>query len=135
MILGDYGPDVQFLDRALEKTFAGSPGIDPRRVALCGFSDGASYGLSLGLANGRLFTHIIAFSPGFIRAPRFEGSPRIFVTHGVKDAILPVDRCSRRLVPQLRKAGYVVEYREFDGPHTIPETSRRDAIAWLLAMT
>ena len=34
-----------------------------------GFSDGASYALSLGAANGDLFTHIAAFSPGFMRPP------------------------------------------------------------------
>lgn len=34
-----------------------------------GFSDGASYALSLGLPNGNLFSHIVAFSPGFMRAP------------------------------------------------------------------
>lgn len=34
-----------------------------------GFSDGASYALSLGQPNADVFSHIIAFSPGFMRAP------------------------------------------------------------------
>ncbi len=37
-----------------------------------GFSDGASYALSLGVPNGDLFTHIVAFSPGFMRLPDQE---------------------------------------------------------------
>jgi predicted esterase len=40
-----------------------------------GFSDGASYALSLGLANGDLFTHVLGFSPGFMRVPRHVGRP------------------------------------------------------------
>jgi predicted esterase len=35
------------------------------------------------------------------------------VTHGDHDAVLPIDRCSRRLVRRLREAGYGVIYREF----------------------
>ena len=59
-----FGPDVAFLDRALAQTFA-RYSVDPARVAVGGFSDGASYGLSLGIMNGDLFTHVLAYSPGF----------------------------------------------------------------------
>lgn len=38
--------------------------VDTTRLGVGGFSDGASYALSLGLTNGDLFTHVIAFSPG-----------------------------------------------------------------------
>ena len=51
VIRGAYGPDVAFIDRALTKIFQLHP-IDPARIALSGFSDGASYGLSLGVING-----------------------------------------------------------------------------------
>jgi predicted esterase len=84
--------------------------IDPARVAIGGFSDGASYALSLGLTNGDLFSHVLAFSPGFMAPAGQEGSPRIFVSHGTRDAVLPIDRCSRRIVPTLRRAGYDVAY-------------------------
>ena len=47
--------------------------VDPSRVAVGGFSDGASYALSLGLTNGDLFTHVLAFSPGFRRRERRAG--------------------------------------------------------------
>jgi len=33
--------------------------------------------------------------------------------------VLPIDRCSRRLVPILREDGYDVDYREFDGGHEL----------------
>jgi predicted esterase len=114
-----YGPDVRALNAQLEQTFA-RYSVDPRRIRIAGFSDGASYALSLGLTNGDLFGSVIAFSPGFTAALRHEGKPRIFVSHGVNDRVLPIDVCSRRIVPQLRSNGYVVDYREFPGGHTIP---------------
>src|SRR5918912_2454294 len=69
-----YGPDLALIDRALEQTFS-RYAVDPERLAIGGFSDGASYALSLGLTNGDLFTRIIAFSPGFM-APATRGASR-----------------------------------------------------------
>ena len=70
--------------------------------AVSGFSDGASYALSLGVANGDLFDSVIAFSPGVL-APRVsKGRPRFFVSRGTEDQVLPIGRTSRRLVPELR---------------------------------
>jgi phospholipase/carboxylesterase len=51
----------------------------------------------------------------------------------VRDQVLPIDRCSRRLVPRLRDAGYEVEYVEFDGPHTVPPELVDRALEWLLS--
>jgi phospholipase/carboxylesterase len=124
-----YGPDVAFLDAALADVFARCT-IDPARVAVAGFSDGASYALSLGVANGALFSHVIAFSPGFMAPPAQEGAPRIFVSHGRGDTVLPIDPCSRRVVPELRRADYDVRYVEFDGGHSVPPTSVEEATAW-----
>lgn len=128
-IRGDYGPDVMFVDQALEQTFR-RYAVDPSRVGISGFSDGASYALSLGLTNGDLFTHIIALSPGFIAPVQAIGRPHIFITHGTRDRILPIDRCSRRIVPQLRRRGYDVRYREFNGPHILPPHITFKALRW-----
>jgi predicted esterase len=129
LILDDYGPDVAFLDRALETVFA-RYAVDPERVALEGFSDGASYALSLGLANGELFTHVVAFSPGFLAPPEQQGQPRLFISHGTGDQVLPIGPCSRRIVPRVEQAGYAVRYHEFDGPHTVPEDVAHEALEW-----
>jgi phospholipase/carboxylesterase len=117
VIRGGFGPDVAFVDRALAGVF-GAMAVGP--VAVAGFSDGASYALSLGLANGDLFSHVLAWSPGFMAAPDAVGRPRVFVSHGVDDRVLPIARCSRRLVPVLRADGYDVRYEEFDGGHVVP---------------
>jgi phospholipase/carboxylesterase len=129
---GSFGGDVVFIDRVLQHVFSRCR-VDPARIAIGGFSDGASYALSLGLANGDLFTHILAFSPGFIvPAPR-AGRPRIFVSHGTRDAVLPIDRTSHVIVPRLERDGYAVEYQEFDGPHTIPPAIETAAFTWFVA--
>ena len=129
---GRYGADVAALDRALEHAFS-RYAVDPSRVAVGGYSDGASYALSLGITNGDLFTHVLAFSPGFMAPAGREGRPRIFVSHGTRDGWLPIDLCSRRIVPDLERMGYEVRYREFDGPHVVPPGIGREAIEWINA--
>jgi len=129
---GRYGPDVATIDRALEQTFS-RYAVDPAHLAVGGYSDGASYALSLGIANGDLFTHVLAFSPGFMAPAERRGAPRIFVSHGTQDGWLPIDRCSRRLVPQLQRAGYDVRYREFEGGHVVPPQIGREAVDWFAA--
>lgn len=133
VISGGFGPDVAYVDRALEHVFA-RYAIDPGRVAIGGFSDGASYALSLGLTNGDLFTHVVAFSPGFSAPGHPHGAPRVYVSHGTDDAVLPIDRCSRRIVPVLQRAGYDTHYHEFDGSHTVPPGIVREALNWFLGV-
>jgi phospholipase/carboxylesterase len=123
--------DTPALDRALQDVFARHP-VDPERVGVAGFSDGASYALTLGLANGDVLRRIVAFSPGFERASRRQGRPAVFVTHGVHDHVLPIDRTSRRVVPPLRDDGHPVTYREFDGGHAMPPALVDEAADWLM---
>ncbi len=129
-IRGDYGPDIAFIDRALAWVFE-RVAVDATRLTIEGFSDGATYAIGVGLTNGDLFQRVIAFSPGFILPFDAHARPRLFISHGTRDQILPIDQCSRRIVPQLERERYDVEYREFDGPHAVPPTIAKDAIAWM----
>jgi phospholipase/carboxylesterase len=129
-IRGGFGPDVRFLSRALDRVCE-SVSVDPARIAIGGFSDGATYALSVGLINGDLFRRILAFSPGFMVGDRLQGTPKIFVSHGTADRVLPIDRCSRVLVPALKQRGYDVIYREFDGGHEVPPGIAREGMAWV----
>src|SRR5215216_6573336 len=131
VIRGGYGPDVAFIDRALTAAFARCA-VDPELLAVAGFSDGASYALSLGITNGDVFRHVMAFSPGFMAPADQRGEPRIFISHGTKDQVLAIDRTSRRIAPQLARAGYEVQYVEFDGPHTVPPEIARQALEWFI---
>ena len=132
VVLGAFGPDVSFIDQALGWTVE-RYAVDPEYVAVAGFSDGASYALSLGLANGDLFGQVVAFSPGFVAPAPPRGRPRVFVSHGTADTVLPIDQCSRRIVPRLRQASYDVMYQEFEGPHTVPPEIAESAATWLLS--
>ncbi len=129
VIRGAYGPDVTFIDRALAHIFA-RYALDPGRIAVEGFSDGASYALSLGLINGDLFTHVMAFSPGFAAPSAPHGRPHLFISHGTHDAVLRIDACSRRIVPRLERAGYDLRYVEFEGPHIVPTEIVGQALTW-----
>ena len=116
LISGGLGRDVAVLDAALDVVAAG---LAVSRVALGGFSDGASYALSLGLANGDLFEALLAFSPGFTAPPGRTGRPRVWIAHGTGDRVLPVERCGRRVARDLTAAGYDVTYDEFAGGHVV----------------
>lgn len=129
-ITGSFGPDVDFINRALERVFD-SVVIDPTRVAVGGFSDGASYAISLGLINGDLFKRVAAFSSGFVMDGAAQGKPSFFISHGTRDQILPIDRCGRRVAADLKGRGYEVTFREFDGRHEIPGDVMREGLRWV----
>lgn len=129
-IRGTPGVDAAHLDEALHQTFARC-GVDRRRLAVGGFSDGASYALTLGAANGDLFSHVLAFSPcGISKEIGLHGRPRIFISHGRGDEVLPFDRCGPRIAAALERAGYEVRFREFAGKHEIPDAIGSDAFTW-----
>jgi predicted esterase len=128
----DFGPDIRFLDRVLAQVFS-TVAVDPARLAIGGFSDGATYALSLGLINGDLFRRVVLFSPGFMVPGPRHGEPKFFVSHGRSDDILPIDSASRQIVPALRSRKLDVTYREFDGGHEMPPAIVDEAMAWVAA--
>jgi phospholipase/carboxylesterase len=131
MLLTGYGPDVEFIGAALKHTHSRC-NIDRKRTALAGHSDGASYSLSLGLGTGETFGHVMAFSPGVMKPAEVHGKPRIFISHGLSDPIMPIDVTSRRFVPRLKNLGYDVTYREYEGRHGVTPAIVREAFEWFL---
>jgi phospholipase/carboxylesterase len=130
VVEGGYGADVPFINDVLDQTF-NRCNIDAGRIALLGFSDGASYALSLGISNGERLAGIVAFSPGFYEADHPHGTPAFFISHGTQDTVLPIDATSRRIVPELRARGSVVSYAEFTGGHSVPAEIADQAMLWL----
>ena len=131
-LFSDRDPDLESVDLVVAEAWARCP-IDRKRLALGGFSDGATYALTLGIANGDLFPAIIALSPGGILAGTTRGKPRIFVSHGSEDGVLPIAGASDRIVPKLREAGYDVTYRRFRGGHEVSPATSAAAARWFLA--
>ncbi|HYM24679.1 MAG TPA: alpha/beta hydrolase-fold protein, partial [Vicinamibacterales bacterium] len=127
-----FGEDVAHLNRVLDYVFA-RVAVDPGRIAIGGFSDGATYALSLGISNGDLFPRVAAFSPGFVISASPRGRPRFFLSHGRSDQILPIDQCSRVIVPQLRSKGYDVTFREFEGRHEMPPDVIAEGLRFITA--
>lgn len=74
---------------------------------------------------------MVAFSPGFAAPSARLGRPRLFISHGRDDRVLPIDRCGRRVARALTTAGYAVEYHEFGGGHDVPAEVVVAALRWL----
>ncbi|MGH9387578.1 MAG: alpha/beta hydrolase [Vicinamibacterales bacterium] len=129
LIMGRFGPDVEFITDAVA-SIKRRCAIEASHVTIAGFSDGASYALSYGIGAGDTFSRIIAFSPGLLQPRPAQGKPRIFISHGDADNILPIDVTSRAIVPKLKGLGYDVTYQEFQGRHTVPPEVARKAFEW-----
>jgi phospholipase/carboxylesterase len=125
-----FADDVPEIERRMQEVFD-VYAIDPDRVGVQGFSDGASYTLSLGLANGDLFRHAVASSPGgYAEAPR-RGRPEIVITHGTGDPVIPFELSRDETVPKLRRMGYEVTFRPFEGGHGMPNAMVPEMLDWL----
>ena len=124
------GPDVAFIDDMLRAIFD-RYAIDRARIAVAGFSDGASYALTLGLTNGDLFRHVMAFSPGFLALKKASSErPRVFIAHGRDDEILSFEESGKHVATTLERGGYDVTFHPFDGGHTVKPEVVRQAMAW-----
>ena len=124
-----YGKDLKAIDAALADLFT-KVAVDPARIGIMGFSDGASYALSVGTANPQLFRQVIAFSPG----PAFLGKSApgqfVFISHGENDRVLPFS-VARGHVAKLRVKKVPVEFERFDGGHEVPKAIKDKAFAFL----
>lgn len=130
-----FDQDVKYIGAAFRHV-GGLVNIDFDRVALGGQSDGAGYALTMGLAYGDTFNHLIVFAGGGLIEPlRRRGMPKIFIAHGVKDSTMPIDVSGRKNVALLRKDGYDVTDREHEGGHGTPAEITREAMLWFLGRT
>ena len=130
-VLRNWGPDLEFIASAMRQGYE-RYNIDRKRIGVAGFSDGASYALSLGISYGDQFAKIISMSPGVMQPIEARGKPKIFISHGTADQVMPIDDTSRKFVPKLKSLGYDVTYREYDGRHAPSAPIVREAFEWFL---
>lgn len=130
LMAGGLGVDVAALQismNVVQQTCA----FDRSRIAIGGFSDGASYAVTLGVRNGDIFSRVMAFSPGFVIRGEPIGTPSIFLSHGNSDRLLPIEHCSLRIAAALEEDGYAVELARFDGGHEVePKLVTRAFDGW-----
>ena len=112
-------------------------GIDPKRVYLLGFSQGAIMSLSLALTRPDKMAGVVAMSGRIlpevlplVDAPAALAGLPIFVVHGTADPVLPIHygRASRDRLAGLPVA---LTYREYPMGHQVTMESLQDVAAWL----
>ena len=89
-------PDLDFLEYAYDLIFRRYP-IDPGRIGLIGYSDGASYALSVGLSNPQLFRAVMGWAAGFVAIENdaaAPGTPRpaVLLEYGTHDELFPFEQ-------------------------------------------
>jgi phospholipase/carboxylesterase len=137
-IMGGQDLDAPRLRAAVDQV-AATYNIDRSRVLLTGMSDGATYALLGGLAEGAPFTHLApacgVLHPLLLARGGILGAHgrRIYLVHGALDWMFPVEtaRAGRQA---LEEAGARVVYREIeDLSHTYPRDENPRILDWLLA--
>jgi phospholipase/carboxylesterase len=131
LVIAGNGPDLERLDTALAKV-ALMYAINPEHLAFAGFSDGGSYALSIGVTNGDVASHVIVFSGGFMSVFMQEGTPKIFIAHGLQDEQVPIESSARKHVAKLEAAGYEVRAVEFNDRHVLLRPIAALAVAFFL---
>jgi phospholipase/carboxylesterase len=127
-----FGADIKRVDKALSMLLE-HVAVEPERVGLLGFSDGATYALAIGPRNPRLFSTVIALSPGFAFPTMRKGrDQRIFLAHGTEDRVLRFIGSKRDIVPNLIRHGHKVTFVPFNGGHEVPADIAAQAIDYFL---
>jgi poly(3-hydroxybutyrate) depolymerase len=134
----DERPDLEFLDWAyawIRRRY----GVDPARQALIGYSDGASYALSVGLSNPRVFRAVMGWAAGFVVldvANLAEGDPKpaVLLEYGTHDELFPFEQVALPMRDNLERLGYRVEFRVDEGGRHWPSGDfQPEALDWFFS--
>lgn len=123
---------LNFLDEVVE-----AYGLDPQKVYLMGFSQGAIMSMSLTLTEPEKLAGVVAMSgrtlpevvPKIAPPEKLKGLP-IFVVHGTADQVLPINygRDTRDILSRLPAD---LTYREYPMAHHVSAESLADIAGWL----
>ena len=113
--------------------------IDPNRVFLTGMSNGGIGAWLIGMHHAPLFAGIAPMASGLddVLMPFLANlrSTPIYIIHGAKDQVMPVD-LSRSIGRELERLGYPYVYREHQrehpmaGGHYFPKEELPDLVDW-----
>ena len=135
LLSGAGRPDLDFLEFAYDLIYRRYP-IDERRQAMIGYSDGASYALSIGLSNPQIFRAVMAWAAGFVVYDDTfiaDGDPKpdLLLEYGTHDEVCPFEQSALPMRARLEEAGYRVEFRVDEGGRHWPSGYfQREALDW-----
>lgn len=131
-------PDLDFLEYALDLIYRRYP-VDSERQALVGYSDGASYAVSVGLSNPGLFRAVMAWAAGFMALdeetakPGFQ-RPQVFVEYGTHDELFPFEQVALGMKQQLEDLGCDLVFQVDEGGRHWPSSTFQDeALDWFFS--
>jgi predicted esterase len=138
LVACDERPDLDFLEWAYDLIYRRYP-VDPGRQALLGYSDGASYALSVGLSNPHVFRAVMGWAAGFValdprRIAPDRPKPEVLLEYGTHDELFPFERVAKPMRANLESLGYRVEFRVDQGGRHWPSGSfQSEALDWFFS--
>lgn len=135
---GSESPDLDFLAFALDLVYRRYP-IDSGRQGLVGYSDGASYAVSVGLSNPHLFRAVMAWAAGFLALDEETAAPdtprpHVFVEYGTHDELFPFERVALGMKKQLEDLGCPLVFQvDEGGRHWPSSTFQEEALDWFFS--
>ena len=139
LIVGGQPDDLDFLAFAYDLIYRRYP-IDPGRQVLIGYSDGASYALSLAISNPQVFSAALCWAAGFAM---YGGEPNtpdpakpyVYLEYGTHDEIFSFEQVALPMQKNLERAGYRVEFSVDEGGRHWPSGSfQREALDWYFGL-
>jgi phospholipase/carboxylesterase len=140
LITGAGRPDLDFLEFAYDLIYRRYP-IDERRQAMIGYSDGASYALSIGLSNPSIFRAVMAWAAGFVAYDNAfvrddDPKPDLFLEYGTHDEVFSFEQVALPMRASLEEAGYRVEFRVDEGGRHWPSGYfQGEALDWFAGIS
>lgn len=123
-----------FIDEMIERH-----AVDPARIFLLGFSQGATLALSFALTVPERIAGTLALSsrvmrelPATMAPPEAVAGARVFMAHGLHDDVIPIGR-ARSSREFLLGIDVDLTYREYPTAHQISPDMLTHAAAWLTA--
>jgi len=111
--------------------------LDPKRITILGFSQGASLSLYCGLTLPRRFHAIVALSGVITKKYFYEefdlnniNDLKVFMGFGKQDLIIPIS-LAQQVKHDLISLGLKPSYNEYDADHTISNDCLNDFLIWL----
>ena len=138
LIAANDRPDLDFLEWAYDLIYRRYP-VDPDRQGLIGYSDGASYALSVGLSNPGVFRAVMGWAAGFLVVDPSgisaeDPKPWVLLEYGTHDQLFPFERVAIPMRERLEGMGYAVNFRVDEGGRHWPSGEfQPEALDWFFS--